>query len=121
MTTIETIKNTIKNLKLAHADAYIHRCLTCNGRGGEVRHLSQTHYEPACVDIHTCAQCYDKGYDPLNINLKMTMTPDGEGYISPTAGFDLLDPDRPKTLIIDQINEAVELLDSLYEEAEDGL
>lgn len=80
---------------------YPNRCPACEGRGG--------------FGTYPCKECTERGFDPLNINLKL------RGRVSPTAGVDLLNPNREKNLLIDELDKYEEDMCSHLECLIDGL
>lgn len=91
MNPIDMINN-IDSLDIDHieslmAEAHPHACEWCGGKGF-VGDVGDTEGVP-------CHECTEKGLDPLNTKLTL------ENGVSPTAGVNLLDPNREKNLLVD--------------------
>jgi hypothetical protein len=82
---------------------YPHACTNCGGKGHELVNLGKT----APTGTEVCFACTERGLDPLNTNLPLG--PNGE---SREVGVNLLDPNRPRDLLVDVMMESDEIVTS---------
>lgn len=114
---ISTLSGDLGVLSTALDKTFPYRCRVCDGRGGEVTWVD---CEPV---VKACTSCYYNELDPLNINLRMTFkgylpTYGWWSWISPTAGFDLLDAEGTDRvdLLTDEIDRVRGELSRLIDE-----
>lgn len=104
MTTIENFIAKIAEVSLKIETTYPHLCSECGGLGGFNEPPTFSH--PGGWEDCNC--CVAEGLDPLNTNLQLL-----EGEVSPTLGFALTDPARPK-LLMEELEDLENGLENLF-------
>ena len=103
MTTIENFIAKIAEVSLKIETTYPHLCSECGGLGGFNEPPPFSH--PGGWEDCNCVM---EGLDPLNTNLQLL-----EGEVSPTLGFALTDPARPK-LLMEELEDLENGLENLF-------
>lgn len=108
-----TIQDFIAKIAELHTileTTYPHLCSECGGLGGFNEPPTFSH--PGGWEDCNC--CVGEGQDPLNTNLQLL-----EGEVSPTLGFALTDPARPK-LLMEELEDLENGLDNLFTREDGG-